>query len=88
MPSPDQRCWLHCGGHGVPSGPRTQIPRRAGGLLCGALLGGGNAAAIGGDPTRLAIGGDSAGGNLTAVVAQMARDRGGPDLVYQFWCIQ
>jgi acetyl esterase len=41
------------------------------------------AAAIGGDPTRLAIGGDSAGGNLTAVVAQMARDRGGPNVVYQ-----
>ena len=42
-----------------------------------------HAAAIGGDPTRLAIGGDSAGGNLTAVVAQMVRDRGGPHLVYQ-----
>jgi acetyl esterase len=42
-----------------------------------------NAAAIGGDPRRIAIGGDSAGGNLTAVVAQMARDRGGPALVYQ-----
>jgi acetyl esterase len=42
-----------------------------------------NAAAIGGDPRRIAIGGDSAGGNLTAVVAQMARDRGGPALAYQ-----
>jgi acetyl esterase len=42
-----------------------------------------NAAAINGEPARLAIGGDSAGGNLTAVVAQMARDRGGPPLVYQ-----
>jgi acetyl esterase len=42
-----------------------------------------HAAAIGGDPARLAIGGDSAGGNLTAVVAQMVRDRGGPKLVYQ-----
>ena len=42
-----------------------------------------NAVAIGGDPRRIAIGGDSAGGNLTAVVAQMARDRGGPALVYQ-----
>ena len=35
------------------------------------------------DAARLAIGGDSAGGNLTAVVAQMARDRGGPRLVFQ-----
>jgi acetyl esterase len=42
-----------------------------------------NAEAIGGDPRRIAIGGDSAGGNLTAVVAQMARDRGGPALAYQ-----
>jgi acetyl esterase len=42
-----------------------------------------NATAIGGDPRRIAVGGDSAGGNLAAVVAQMARDRGGPALVYQ-----
>jgi len=44
---------------------------------------GANAAAINGDPTRIAIGGDSAGGNLTAVVAQMSRDRGGVRPVYQ-----
>lgn len=42
-----------------------------------------NAATFNGDVTRLAIGGESAGGNLTAVVAQMSRDRGGPTLVYQ-----
>src|SRR6266853_5877047 len=30
------------------------------------------------DPNRLAIGGDSAGGNLSAVIAQLARDAGGP----------
>lgn len=42
-----------------------------------------NANAIGGDPTRIAVGGDSAGGNLAAVVALMARDRGTPPLVYQ-----
>ncbi len=42
-----------------------------------------HAAEINGDPARIAIGGDSAGGNLTAVVAQMARDQGGPRLVFQ-----
>src|SRR2546428_4887267 len=33
-----------------------------------------------GDPTRLAVSGTSAGGNLAAVVALAARDRGGPSL--------
>ncbi|MDA1003218.1 MAG: alpha/beta hydrolase [Chloroflexi bacterium] len=42
-----------------------------------------NAAALGVDAGRIALGGDSAGGHLTAVVAQMARDRGGPALVFQ-----
>jgi acetyl esterase len=38
---------------------------------------------INGDRARLAVAGDSAGGNLAAVVALMARDRGGPSLAFQ-----
>jgi len=35
------------------------------------------------DASRMAVAGDSAGGNLAAVVALMARDRGGPELRFQ-----
>ena len=42
-----------------------------------------NGASINADASRLAIGGDSAGGNLAAVVSLMARDRGGPHIIYQ-----
>ncbi|MEC9151389.1 MAG: alpha/beta hydrolase [Pseudomonadota bacterium] len=42
-----------------------------------------NAATIGGDPARLAIGGDSAGGNLAAAACQVAREKGYPDIIFQ-----
>ena len=38
---------------------------------------------VGADPGRIALGGDSAGGNLAAVAALLARDEGGPALRHQ-----
>lgn len=35
------------------------------------------------DANRLAVGGDSAGGNLSAVISQLARDGGGPKIAFQ-----
>jgi acetyl esterase len=35
------------------------------------------------DPAKIAVGGDSAGGNLAAAVTMLARDRGGPSLAFQ-----
>lgn len=42
-----------------------------------------NAESFGGDSSRIAVGGDSAGGNLAAVVTLMARDRGGPAICFE-----
>jgi len=42
-----------------------------------------NAREINGDAARLAVSGDSAGGNLSAVVSLLARDQGGPKLAFQ-----
>jgi acetyl esterase len=41
------------------------------------------AASFNGDPSRIAVGGDSAGGNLAAVVSLMAKEHGGPAIAYQ-----
>ena len=42
-----------------------------------------HAAELGGDPRRVAVAGDSGGGNLAAVVCQQLRDAGGPQPVAQ-----
>jgi len=42
-----------------------------------------NATGLNGDPRRIAVGGDSAGANLAAVVSLMSRDKRGPLVVFQ-----
>jgi acetyl esterase len=45
------------------------------------LAGGGAGPAV--EPSRIAVGGESAGGNLSTVVSLLARDRGGPTITAQ-----
>jgi acetyl esterase len=63
--------------------PETKFPGACDDCYAAAVWASDNAASIQGDASRMAVGGDSAGGNLAAVVAQMARDRANPDLAFQ-----
>jgi acetyl esterase len=63
--------------------PENKFPAAAEDCYAAAAWVAKHAPVIGGDPRRIAVGGDSAGGNLSAVVALMAGDRQGPELSLQ-----
>jgi acetyl esterase len=63
--------------------PEHKFPAAAEDAIAATRWIAGNAASLGIDAAKLAVGGDSAGGNLAAVVSLDARDRGGPRLVHQ-----
>ena len=63
--------------------PETKFPGACDDCYAAAVWASDNAASIQGDASRMAVGGDSAGGNLAAVVAQMARDRAHPSFALQ-----
>lgn len=63
--------------------PEAKFPAAAADAIAAVQWVHDNAADLGIDRARLAVGGDSAGGNLSAVVALHARDNGGPKLKLQ-----
>jgi acetyl esterase/lipase len=63
--------------------PEHKFPAAADDAYAAAAYAAASAAELDADPDRIAVGGDSAGGNLAAVAALMARERGGPPLAFQ-----
>ena len=63
--------------------PEHRFPAAAEDSYSATLWAADNASVYDGDASSLAVAGDSAGGNLAAVVAQMARDRREPAIAFQ-----
>src|SRR5262245_28206747 len=63
--------------------PETKFPGPVDDCYAATVWAAQQAPRLNGDPSRIAVGGDSAGGNLAAAVALMNRDRGGLSLAFQ-----
>ena len=63
--------------------PETKFPGPADDCYAATVWAAQHAAELNGDASRVAVGGDSAGGNLAAAISLMARDRQGPGLAFQ-----
>lgn len=90
LDSHDETCRRLCRGAGVKviavhyrRAPETTFPGAAEDCYAATRWVAEHADELGVDASRIAVAGDSAGGNLAAAVALMARDRNGPKLAFQ-----